>query len=452
MLWLCLLSIHTPLKSQWVKQNPNKAMNDFKKAINVEFSKTITGNAFSNIGNFVTLSTTDKSLGFSGNILKNNGILGFEVSGGAQNGIFNMFNENSINSNFAGSLKYHYISKVHMAARDFSELQEIERDIQKLNTLHKRDTILIALKKELVEARVKRDKFKVNIDRISTTMKNGNLGTLPNQCHTTVSAEKCDSLKYELGIAIFDSLELHKRIKILEHKDSKEDLIFIANRTKNKKEQSLVDKKVKLGLRGLDISWWSFGISVKNNSFKLSQPVGNISDTSFVNQQFSLAYSRYFKDVVGKNNEYWSLGVILDYTSNFDELSQVTVEERSAFSTDPFRETVKQITTYSGDYSENQFRLTLFYDYYKFFKQLNSSVALHVNPTIYYGRHKVLVSSLRIGALIPFANSKEKPSRINVEIFYHIKDMFNNLRGDNAINNRNQVGITATVPLTFLFL
>ena len=94
-----------------LSQSSNVNEEEFKSILNLQFSKIITGNSFSNFGNFATISTDEKSLKAGLNIVENKGeILNLNISGGATKGVSDIFSNGELNSNISINASYHWIS------------------------------------------------------------------------------------------------------------------------------------------------------------------------------------------------------------------------------------------------------------------------------------------------------------------------------------------------------
>lgn len=86
---------------------------EFKTAINRQFTKATTGTSFSNFGNFASVGTDAKTFTLGINSVNSKGnILGIELSGGASEGLFKIFTNQKLNSSFSGEFKYHYYARL----------------------------------------------------------------------------------------------------------------------------------------------------------------------------------------------------------------------------------------------------------------------------------------------------------------------------------------------------
>src|SRR5690606_29768689 len=172
-------------------------------------------------------------------------------------------------------------------------------------------------------------------------------------------------------------------------------------------------------LEGIDITWISIGLKEKNNSFKLFEP-NNIPDTQFKNEEFvsqrlAASISRYRSTSYQGQDVYWSTGFFMDYTTNFDLLKKVEIEERTPVSGNNQQDIIKTINAYQGDYEEGIFEFTAFYDYYRFLGQFNSILGIHINPSLNYSSViKKPLTNILVGIVVPFGDKDKETSKINV--------------------------------------
>lgn len=457
-LLVCLTLTMQAQVSQLNSKSNNTKTEEFKYALNKQFTKIATGTAFGNVGNFASISSDAKSFAIGGNLVAKRGsVWGLELSGGATEGIFRLFNNEELNSNFAGELKYHKLIKTDLAARNSFEVSDIEDQISELNNQYSRDSMTLANQKEL---------YKIQMDIINTENKiaeqykqvskiNSLLSTVP------IAKRTKDSLESTKGSLFFEiennKLNVDLWNKQLTKINSDKDEYFATElekkaQARDKKIIELEKKKLNIDLLGFDITWLSFGLRVKNNDIKLfvpnNLPNSQFSDTSFISQRFSASISRYRSTSFQNQDVYWSAGFYLDNTTNFTSLKKVEIEERISVTGNPQQEIKKTINAYQGDYKEGIFEVTLFYDYYRFFGQYNSIIGIHINPTVNYNEiTKKPLTNLFLGVIVPFGDKEKQTSKINVEVFFCKQDVFNYL---NKETKTGSFGIRATLPITLI--
>lgn len=441
-----------------VNQSNNAKIEEFKYALNKQFTKIATGTAFGNLGNFASISSDAKSFAIGGNIVtKTSSVWGLELSGGATEGIFRLLNNEDINSNFAGELKYHKLIKTDFGARNSFDVSDIEDQIIDLNNQFGRDSLSLTNSKEL---------YKIQLDIINSEGKtiehNREINKIDSLLSITpISKKTKDSLEATKGSLLFEIENNKLNISIWNKQHNKinnnKDEYFSTElerkaQIRDKKIIELEKKKLNIDLQGFDITWLSFGLRAKNNDIKLfapnNLPNAQFSDTSFISQRFSASISRYRSTSFQNQDVYWSAGVFFDYTTNFNSLKKVEIEETVPVVNNPQQEIKKTINAYQGEYKDGIFEFTLFYDYYRFFGQYNSLFGIHINPTFNYNEIlKKPMTNLFLGVIIPFGDKEKQTSKINIEVFYNRQDIFNYLKKEIKTNS---VGIRATLPITII--
>lgn len=133
----------------------------FKYMLNNEFSKLVTGNSFTGLGQYASISTKDDNLEASLNMITNCGVLDFKIKGGSSEGITSFFEDNELNSSVGLEMAYHFkLSKrdedyITIEIDDVRRIQDAERE---LNEKYKIDSIKLENKKiSLIESLRKKE-------------------------------------------------------------------------------------------------------------------------------------------------------------------------------------------------------------------------------------------------------------------------------------------------------
>ncbi|HRE39152.1 MAG TPA: hypothetical protein PK092_11975 [Chitinophagaceae bacterium] len=427
---------------------------EFKQAMNRQFTKVITGTAFSNVGNFAAISTDAKSFSLAGNFVTERTVWGIELSGGATEGIFKLFNNQILNSNFSGEIKYHRILKTGFASRNLYEVAEVESQLSEAYIQYSKDSLAIAQKRDLYKTQI--EIFNSESKISEGTKQKAKVDSLLSI--VAISDKIKDSLNAVKGNLEFE-IENHKlNIEILKEQMNKiiKDTAYFARETFKKRQLrddkiiELTKKKKNIELLETDITWFSAGIRFKNNDIKLFAPLNlpatQYSDTSFVSRRVSLSISRFRSTITQNRDFYLSGGIHMDYTTNINSLKKVEIEETLPVNGNPQQAIKKTINAYQGSYEEGIVELTLFCDYYKFWGQSNALVGLHFNPTVNYSEKiKKPVTNLYLGIIVPFIDKEKQASKVSVEIFYSMQDMFNDL---NNKPKSSSFGLRAALPIT----
>lgn len=367
--------------SIWSQSSTKVKIEEFKSALNRDFTKITTGTSFSNLGNFASISSDSKSFTLNGSIIAKESIFGIELSGGATEGIFKLFNNQELNSNFGGQFSYHKLLKTDFAARDYFAVDEIESEISSIDEKFSKDSLDIVEKKELHQIQYQIIKGMGKSDQINSKIKIIDsliqVENLPRFKKDSLITEK-ELMIIEIKTIRQDSFKLSNKLISIKTDSDSYFLQELEKREQLKDEEkiALIRKKKELRLESFDVTWLSFGLKVNNNDFKIFEESNIVSrqfiDTSFVGQRFSASFSRYKSAILGNQDVYWSAGLLIDYSTNFNSLSKVLIEDRRPITGNNLQEQVTSINAYTGNYEEGIIELTLYYDYYRFFGTYNS--------------------------------------------------------------------------------
>lgn len=443
--------------SIWSQSSNKVKIEEFKSALNRDFTKITTGTSFSNLGNFASISSDSKSFTLNGNFIAKESIFGIELSGGATEGIFKLFNNQELNSNFGGQFSYHKLLKTDFAARDYFAIDKIESELSSIDEKFSKDSLDIVEKKQL---------YQIQSQIIKGMGKSNQINSKIKTIDSLIQVENLPRFKK-------DSLITEKELMIIEIKAIRQDSFKLSNKLisikidsdsyfleelekreqlKDEEKLALTKKKKELKLEGFDITWLSFGLKVNNNDFKIFEESNIVSrqfiDTSFISQRFSASFSRYKSNILGNQDVYWSAGLFIDYSTNFNSLSKVLIEDRRPITGNNLQEQVKSINAYTGNYEEGIIELTLYYDYYRFFGTYNSILGIHLNPSYSLSEiSKKPITNFYLGIIVPFGDSKKQTSKLNVEVFYNKQDVFNYLKKE---NRSGTFGVRATLPVNLI--
>ena len=156
---------------------------DFKDIIEIQFSKIVTGNTFSNFGNYAAVSSTDESIKASLNFInKRGGLIDIDASGGISEGVSAFFEEGELNSNVDINISFHAISNVfnkNMVAIDIYDKEKLKKErkkqldedeLTKINFYNNKE--LIDVKKKILELEDKKENILISIKGINENIKN----------------------------------------------------------------------------------------------------------------------------------------------------------------------------------------------------------------------------------------------------------------------------------------
>jgi hypothetical protein len=257
---------------------------------------------------------------------------------------------------------------------------------------------------------------------------------------------------------------LNKEIVKLEDKFKKHNEGNEIDESRNKTILVLREHMEKINsIRALDVSiqWWSFGFEGTYQTFNLfdsTLPVNNqiFQENDWV-PSFFIAFSGYTNgllvgkskrksdlDLSPKHIKYYSFGYKGTYGNNLSSLDLVEVKTTDEISSE--RELIKRVNAYVGNFEEQELSGQIFGEYYQFTGSKNN-VGFHIKGTLDVGSFRP-VASTRIGILIPFVDSKNLKSSVNLEVFFGLNDLFNKA-SDKSLFARNVFGVQASLPLNF---
>ncbi|MCB0821480.1 MAG: hypothetical protein KDC09_02190 [Bacteroidales bacterium] len=433
---------------------------EFKKILNLQFSKIITGNSFQSIGNFAAISTTDESLKLGGSILRKNGsILTIEASGGATEGVSGFLTDGELNKNVAGKITYHLLINPfsnNSIKRNSFERDKIRNELIKIENEYKKDSLDIIFRKDSLDVIYALEKNLNKKKQLDTSIKKDSVKYI-NEKDVNKKGEiklKLDSLNYARAINKFEIEKLNKKldkINVEGYFEEEEEKLL------QKKEKDIEANRKKIysqSISGINIYWLSFGGGVKNNEFKyFNKDVdfeNQIKKDSYTTLKLSASISHYKWTNYKKSDIYWSLGLNYALGDNLNSLTSVTVKDFETISEEPSRESFTTQNVFTGDYKEDISQLLLYFDYYRYYgNKERSYFALHINPKILFQEESKPVSSLLFGILVPFKKVKDQSSIVNIEVFYKLNDIFNNLESEKSLLNRNTIGLLASFPINF---
>ncbi|PIA81082.1 hypothetical protein BFR04_15395 [Gaetbulibacter sp. 4G1] len=452
---------------QSVRANVDGA-NKEKNRLTREFARIATGNSFLNIGNFASLSTKDETLSASLFFLTEGGnVINVEASGGATQGITKIFDEGKLNSKVSLGVSYNFMLRkannaimINSTAED-AILLAIENENRKyekklISVLN--DSYVEELKKDIKTAtalsKTLAKKSKDAAKKIRALRKSN----APNNSIQKVSDNKnAFDLKLQETNHLITTLQA--KIQSVEVKKYNE-LVNALEHERETKVKELKDKLVNLKPDAISFSWISFGYKATNNSFSLFDESleldKQILKDDYTSQSFFLSYSHQsnvravtrnggivsFKD---KKREFISVGAKFDYTHNLNSLKQVEVVDTSIIDAENGRTKVVKQNAFSGEYEKDLSNLTAFFDYYNFIAS-KDILAIHMNPTMTFRENHKPVANFQFGLLLPFKDKDKQTTRVNLEIFYQVKDIFNTSDSTNALLNRNVIGLQTTFP------
>ncbi|XLS28095.1 hypothetical protein ACJD0Z_12895 [Flavobacteriaceae bacterium M23B6Z8] len=461
---IVFLLLITSISAQ-VKQNSIDAfaLNDstitrkeFRQILNLQFSKLVTGNSFSNVGNYASLKTTDESLSISVSILNKNGnIISLGASGGATEGVSSFFNNGDLNTNISGEITYHILINPFSNStikRNSFERDKLRNELQKAEDTYRADIIAINHRKELLDLKIKIDKANIKKSVIKDSLQAvlSRLRASP----TERLKFKRDSLLYEANKIEFDQSLLDRQKMKMENDEYFETTLEKIEQKYDKAITENNKKVINQAIEGISLYWISMGYGIRNDDFKLfdssSDFANQIQKKEALTHQFNVAISHYNWESFSNKDTYWSAGASYKLGNNLTSLDNIKVKDFEEVSTNPNRESFSEQSVFVGEFEDNLNELKVFFDYYKFFKISNTNnFALHLNPTVQVRKKRKPITSFWTGIVLPFRKADDASSFLNIEIFYSFNDLFNTSDSDDSLVGRNSIGLSATFPVNF---
>lgn len=429
----------------------------------LQFSNIITGNSFANFGNYAAINSTDESLKASFNIIPDDGrVLELEVAGGATEGITAFFSDGELNSKIKAKLSYHWIFTPRRGSHigyNTLDQEKIQSEKEEIEHNYEKAILAFELRTDSLDAQLANKKLIRDSNKTQKT-----ITKLNRLINTEANQSKKDSLSYERDVLSrklkqfkINKISVDQNIERVTNADYRINTEFNILKKKN---DDLIENEEKLktvDVESIDLTWFSFGYGINKDAFKLFDSSldfeKQIYSESYTSQSISIAISNYRWESHTPNHRFWSLGLKLDYTNNLNTLTSSEVVDTKNISTDPQREAVNTQKVFIGEYEEDLEQLTIFLDYYHFFKPRPNNAgifAFHFNPKVIYTDGETAVTSVKLGLMIPFKEIKKPTSIVNFELFYEFNDVFNRIENDNSLSDKNIVGLSAAFPLNFL--
>lgn len=452
--------------------SPSNDQKKKKSRLTREFARVSTGNTFSTIGNFASISSKTETLSASLFFLtKSDNVINISVSGGATQGVATIFDEGDLNTNASIGVTYNLMLRkannaiaINSTAEDVIrlEIENANRKYQKKVLALLKDDYITDLDKDIITAQQTKALLQAKSQQEDANIK----AFKKNLADAKVIQEAVNQKNaFDSQILDIDALitDMNGRKNAVDRKKYYE--LINAYTVENESKVATLSNKIRdLKPDAVSFSWVSFGYTAKNNSFKLFDSSLDLEKQVFgeeyATQSLSLSYNHIsnaravvrsggeitsFQD---KKREYLSVGAKFDYTNNLSSLKQVEIRDTEIIDQESGRTKIKKQNAFSGEYEEDLNNLTAFIDYYNFIAS-NDIVAIHLNPIMLFRENFKPVASFQFGVLLPFKDKAKQSTKVNLEVFYKVKDVFNTTNNDNALLNRNTIGIQASFPFNF---
>lgn len=359
--------------------------------------------------------------------------------GAVNDGVVAILNDATLTPKFGASVQLH-------------QLGGAKRSLQ--FTAASCDALEAAVQKAELAHGVRLAEIRVGGDAISRQLETSALATKANAIASAlraispaglsqVDSQRRDSLRLEEA-RISARLEW---LRALPTPDAQSEEVA-ANNARGKawrEAQSLVE------VRGVSLSWWSYGVSLDNASFNLFDPAATeqIAKQTYLTRALTLTYSHLARRAVGASARYVAVNLRTGWENNLGELSKVELTDRTQYSAPPTeRVSEKKSTAFQGAYRSNIETVRLNVDFFQFVDG-DDRLAVHLFPAFSARQGEVGEVALGAGVLLSSRNSAKKTSRANAELFFNVPDLPNVKRSDKGPWKRGVFGLRLTFPINF---
>jgi len=444
-----------------------------------EFARVATNSTFSNIGNFASISTDNKTLSSSFFFITDSyDVINVDVSGGATQGIAAIFQEGKLNTKASVEVSYNFMirklnNKNHAILINETKesgfklaIKEEERKFQRKRLELFKET---AKKKHDLDIKYLKDTIaklnafiKYNDSIIKDLMSNDKPWYKIKPYKELVEETKKKRKRIKRFLSITQKAQ--DRLDSI----SNSELSNIYRFQKKEKIDQLKKKIKEMKPYASSFSWISVGYKATNDAFSLfdeSLPISEqLSKRNYTSQTLSLSYNHQSNANINRLSDgsidnkidfptirgrvYFSVGFKLSITHNLSSLNEVEVIDRTIVDPSTGREKVSKQNAFSGNYLNDLTNGLIHADYFKFFSS-KEDIALHLSPTLLMRENFKPVTSFQIGVLVPFKDKEKQDTSVNIEFFYRINDIFNTANSKKSILNRNSIGLQAIFPFNF---
>ncbi len=326
----------------------------------------------------------------------------------------------------------------------------------------------------------RRNPTEMRIDQQNLTFLFEELGNMVDELKTTKEEIKDNDDKWKNLLEEENQKDHLTKLYSIQIKTSSDEILKLKDKVSSYDEDDEIEtsisktifdfsknlKKIN-DIKALDISveWFSIGAEVNYQTFNLFDDTRDFENQIFQENDlvpsFFISLSGYTNRPLIPNNKkkstrksdldtgvkhikYYSLGFKGTYGNNLSSLNLTEVKTTTEVTSN--RDLIKRLNAYVGNFEEEELSGQFFGDFYQFMGNKNN-VGVHVKGALDVGSFRPILST-RVGVLIPFVDSKNIKSSVNLEVFFGLNDLFNKA-SDKSLFGRNVFGIQASLPLNF---
>ena len=449
---------------------------EIKTVTNRHFGNLVTSNSSSGVlGNFASIDPAGSSFKFQGTAAIGAGdttnrnpkvsFLSFSAKGDLFGQSFGaIFSNSSLNSGISLSANYHILIKkprltislhdavnynmLKLAAdRRFTRLKDqlmADSSIvieQKLKLVRK-DSSLTS--KALIKAKSLRDNLTNQLNSSNDSIAKLLIDSINNNDETLAGLEK----KFTVILLKMDSLEL----AVTEFSSLSSFVELKAETAKNVINDSLL---MAFPLIKQAFSWITLTGGGGKQSYSTYDANAafdkQINKKDFNTYNFGVSFNYFKKNILSNVIQYYNVGVSRQRTNNMELLSTRSITDTRKLvngAGDVTRVVEKKYNVYSDPIIEDEGWKFFMNSYFLFGKKPSG---IHFFPEINFQDNKTTIINAGLGYIISFVNSKKDQPVINTEVIFNFLDISD--QGGSSIDgvlNRNQIGVSFTLPLNLL--
>ncbi|MES2776929.1 MAG: hypothetical protein V4722_22320 [Bacteroidota bacterium] len=188
------------------------------------------------------------------------------------------------------------------------------------------------------------------------------------------------------------------------------------------------------------------------NTFNVNVPFdAQVGKDEFNGHSFGFAVNLLRQDSLKLRTWFFNAGISLNRKNNLASLSTTTIKQTKTVvnaTGDSVREISDTYEAYTAAIEKyNTFNVSA-HAYYIFGK---TPSGFHLFPSIDFRANRKAICDFTCGYLVSFQNTVKDQPLFNTEIYLRLNDLFNSNNTDDRYYNRNEIGISFTIPFRFLF-
>ena len=478
-----------------------------KLVLRREFSRLTNSTVTSDMGNYASVKISEAELALSPTIyLSSKSHLKFNLKAGATEGISTLLSGGKLSPRITLSSYYNFIVPNWSSAKNKSNDIYITRQSKEnfLSSLRKVinknkldenynvenvDSIKLKTQLKKIEGQILKKKHEIKIDaenrklglyeitkkkeideadqeisKKRDLLQQHNSDEILNIEIMTLEYQKniLINKKYELDTILvkysIDSLEvLKKELQTeLDSLPKQQERLGKIRMERNKKIKELFsDEKLFDSVNGIKVTWISIGVEYKRTSLNRFDPKVGINSQVYkdTTNNYNMAVSiNKFNSIKPKWTWFNSIGISYRVDNNIENLTKIDMEHRLKFNSAPDEELYKitKNTVYLGELIKQLNAFNLYWNHYSFFGP-NKAIAYHLYAEMMWKETESRSDNLGIGLLYSFIDASDKKSKVNVEIFYSVKDLLDNNNSGLKFFERGTLGLQVGMPLNIKF-